>query len=145
MGSESDVKSSNSLYYGALGARKTGHLPDPGVAWTLDVWNPDVAPPSVTNDTVQRTILDEANAAVFGAREKDYGHPRDDFARIATLWTAYLQGRAPVNNQIMPEDVPCLMILLKMARLSNTPNHRDSWVDIAGYAETGARVVGLDA
>jgi hypothetical protein len=37
-----------------------------------------------------------------------------------------------------------MMILLKMARLMETPNHRDSYVDMAGYAATGARVVGID-
>ncbi|MFN7882545.1 MAG: DUF6378 domain-containing protein [bacterium] len=25
-----------------------------------------------------------------------------------------------------------------MARLKNSPNHRDSWVDLAGYAACGA-------
>jgi hypothetical protein len=31
-----------------------------------------------------------------------------------------------------------MLALLKIARLKNSPNHRDSWVDIAGYAACGA-------
>jgi len=38
-----------------------------------------------------------------------------------------------------------MMVLLKMARLMQTPDHRDSYVDMAGYAATGARVNGVDA
>ena len=41
-------------------------------------------------------------------------------------------------------DVAHMMVLLKMARLVETPQHRDSWVDMAGYAATGARVNGVD-
>jgi hypothetical protein len=38
-----------------------------------------------------------------------------------------------------------MMVLLKMARLMQTPDHRDSVVDMAGYTATYARVVGVDA
>jgi hypothetical protein len=70
---------------------------------------------------VTPTILDEARDAVFGARAKTYGHPAVNFDRTAKMW-------GPV----------------KLARLVESPRHRDSWVDLAGYAETGARVLGLD-
>ena len=96
------------------------------------------------------TVLEEALDIVFGAREKAYGHPRDDFARIANLWNAYCRNRAEdadVHNAVFefqPYDVAYMMILLKMSRLTATPDHRDSIVDIAGYAATAARVVGID-
>lgn len=92
---------------------------------------------------MKTSILEEAQAAVYGAREKDYGHPRDDFARIADLWTAYLR-QAETTDGITSVQVAHMMVLLKLARLIETPAHRDSWVDIAGYAQTGARVMGLD-
>ncbi len=41
-----------------------------------------------------------------------------------------------------PRDVAMLMILLKIARLAETPNHRDSIVDIIGYAACYAEMVG---
>lgn len=95
------------------------------------------------------TILQEAQAAVFGARQGTYGHPRDDFARTAQLWDAYLEAKyntpeADDGFTVDGQDVACMMVLLKMARLMNTPDHRDSIVDMAGYAETLARVVGVD-
>lgn len=82
--------------------------------------------------------------AVYGPRQAAYGHPRDNFQRTADLWNGYLtaaKGDAPILNAT---DVAQMMVLLKMARLMQTPAHRDSWVDIAGYAATGARVNGLD-
>lgn len=93
------------------------------------------------------TILQEAQAAVYGDRERSYGHPRDDFARIAALWNGYGQARAPRGAVLLPcgaDDVAHMMVLLKMARLMEDPTHRDSWVDIAGYAAAGARAVGVD-
>ena len=92
------------------------------------------------------SILQEAQRIVFGARQGVYGHPRDDFQRTADLWSAYLVGRGllPPDYSVAPQDVAYMMILLKMARLMESPEHRDSIVDIAGYAETAARVVGLD-
>ena len=91
----------------------------------------------------QRNVLQEANDAVYGEREASYGHPRDDFMRIATLWTAYLNART--TRIIDSRDVACMIVLLKMARLLETPTHRDSWVDLAGYAAAGARAAGVDA
>lgn len=93
------------------------------------------------------SILQEAQRIVFGARQGVYGHPRDDFQRTADLWESYLAGRGLLNEGaggVLPQDVAYMMILLKMARLMESPDHRDSIVDIAGYAETAARVVGLD-
>lgn len=82
---------------------------------------------------------------MYGPRQNDYGHPRANFERTARLWNGYLfalrGGDAPL---LKPEDVAHMMVLLKMARLMQTPAHRDSWVDIAGYAAAGARSVGVD-
>jgi hypothetical protein len=87
---------------------------------------------------MSENILQEAEAAVFGPRQDSYGHPRDNFAATAALWNAYLfQGvrRGPVTE----EDVALMMVLLKVARLERG-YHRDSVVDIAGYAATYERL-----
>lgn len=91
-----------------------------------------------------RTILQEAQEAVFTARQKGYGHPAVNFQRTADLWNGYM-GATDRQVELTPSDVAHMMILLKMARLVETPNHRDSIVDMAGYAETLARVQGVDA
>ncbi len=75
-------------------------------------------------------ILDEAKAITTGARQDVYGHPYEDFTRIAKMWAAIL------GKEITPEQVGLCMIAVKMGRLCHTPGHRDSIVDIAGYANT---------
>lgn len=83
-----------------------------------------------------KTILDEAAEIVSGARRKAYGHPERNFSRIAALWNAYLAGKPNGPLPITDTDVSLLMILMKVARLIETPTHRDSLVDLAGYAAT---------
>jgi hypothetical protein len=95
-----------------------------------------VLPTPKTNESV----LLEADRLVDGARQKDYGHPLDNYERVADLWKAYLRGvesaRAdvPVPMDITADDVAQMMILLKIGRLM-AGYHRDSLVDIGGYAK----------
>jgi len=89
-----------------------------------------------------KTILERAADAVFNDRQENYGHPSRNFARIASLWNAYLSQYG--TTKIASEDVAIMMILMKVARLIETPDHEDSIVDIAGYAEAYARMLGID-
>lgn len=45
-----------------------------------------------------------------------------------------------VCSSISSEDVAHMMILLKVARLANDPYHRDSLVDVCGYAALSERI-----
>jgi len=89
-----------------------------------------------------KALLDEA-AETLEARGKPYGGAEDNFERIARLWTAHLANRynAHAILKLDPKDVAIMMILLKTARLANDLDHRDSWVDIAGYAACGGTLV----
>lgn len=82
------------------------------------------------------SILKEANTIIYGDREKTYGHPSRNLETIAKMWTAYLVASRAITteNNIGAKDVAALMVLLKTARLANNPDHRDSLVDICGYA-----------
>lgn len=82
--------------------------------------------------SVRQEVLRTAEGMVCGHREEDYGAPEDSFGRIAALWSAYL------GRQVSGVDVAALMVLMKVARTQASPAHRDSWVDIAGYAACGA-------
>lgn len=84
----------------------------------------------------KKSILDEAAEIVSGARRKAYGHPENNFGRISALWNAYLSGKPSGALPITNTDVSLLMILMKVARLIESPDHRDSLVDLAGYAAT---------
>lgn len=87
----------------------------------------------------------EADSLVQGARNATYGDARDDFRRIGNLWTSYLDGKGyRLDHEITPSDVALMMVLLKMARLMETPSHRDSMVDIAGYTACLAHIEGLE-
>ncbi len=96
-------------------------------------------PPHSTALGDYANILEEAQAAVYGPRQNDYGHPRDNFQQTADLWNAYFRGdEKPLV--FTPEDIGVAMILVKVSRQSNSPK-RDNLVDIAGYAATVDRVI----
>lgn len=78
------------------------------------------------------TILDDAQAAVYGDREGDYGHPREDFTRTAIIWTGLLQHKLADGAYIEAEDIPRCMIGVKLSRDVHAPK-RDNRVDGAGY------------
>ena len=78
-------------------------------------------------------VLKEAHAIIYGDREKTYGHPSKNLKTIAKMWNAFLEARTG-GGELNAKDVASMMILLKTARLANNPDHRDSVVDICGYA-----------
>jgi hypothetical protein len=77
-------------------------------------------------------LLRDAALTVSGDRDATYGGPEDSFAAIAELWNIYLRRRP--NAPLEPYDVAAMMMLFKTARLIANPTHRDSLLDIAGYA-----------
>ena len=85
-----------------------------------------------------KSVLDEAKEIIYGDREKTYGHPSKNLWTIAVMWQAYLSskggGGLVKDLDLEPQDVAVMMILLKSARLANDSTHRDSVVDICGYA-----------
>ena len=80
-------------------------------------------------------VLYDAAQAVLSDRNSSYGPPEANFKDIADVWNWFLQD---VKHIITPMDVAHMMILMKMARLKYNPNHRDSKVDVAGYAACAA-------
>ena len=93
------------------------------------------------HDQVPEPVLDEARRITASDRQEDYGHPSDDFARTALMWTAILAGKLRDNTAVTASDVPLCMIAVKLARQSHR-HKRDNLVDIAGYARTAAMVAG---
>lgn len=80
------------------------------------------------------TILQEA-ATVTHQRQTVYGRPEEYFSRYAALLSAYLGRNISTHQAVM------ILLIGKVCRLQETPDHRDSIVDIAGYAACYARVV----
>ena len=119
----------------------------------LTVGDVDESLPRNSEFDSRKGCLDTASKAVLGDRQLNYGTAESNFSRIAHLWNAYLETRntGRSNEAVNPmhrgafvssHDVAAMNILLKLARLANTPNHADSWADIAGYAACGAAVNG---
>lgn len=79
-------------------------------------------------------ILDTAKNIVSNDRVKHYGTPKDNFTRIAKLWSVVL------NRECTAAEVALCMAQVKVTRLMQTPDHTDSWVDMAGYAACGGEV-----
>ena len=88
----------------------------------------------------RKRVLSEAEKCVCGHREQDYGTPEDSLQKIGTFWTAYLNYAVKIDA----EDVAAMMALLKIARISENPEHMDSWVDLAGYAACGGEIAGKE-
>lgn len=77
------------------------------------------------------SILQEAERIINGPRRTDYGPVEESFLDIASRWTVELG--AKLKEPLTPFDVSHLMIQLKLSRAKNG-FHRDSYVDIGGYA-----------
>jgi Domain of unknown function (DUF6378) len=72
-------------------------------------------------------ILNEAIRLTSTDRQKNYGKPLVNHQRIATIWSVIL------GAEITPSQVALCMAGVKIARLVETPNHEDSFIDAAAY------------
>lgn len=102
-------------------------------------------PPPIPEKKDRVSILTEAERLIYGDRQRTYGSPRRNLTTVAELWEAFLDQRiascgGPGTFHLSCKDVALMLLLLKIARLANDPNHRDSLVDVAGYAGLAERV-----
>lgn len=89
---------------------------------------------------VAKSILQVAHEIIYGDREQTYGNPSKNLQAIADYWSIHLSQQLDEKIVLTCDDVCEMMILLKVARLGNNPNHVDSLTDIAGYAALQHRV-----
>jgi hypothetical protein len=80
-----------------------------------------------TND-----YLNEAKA-IIQDRGMEYGHPSDNMARTAALWSSYLE--SPITDY----QVAMCMALVKIARSMETPK-TDTYIDMAAYVAIAAQL-----
>jgi predicted glycosyltransferase involved in capsule biosynthesis len=79
----------------------------------------------------KQELLKTALATVTN-RGSEYGDAYINHKRIAEMWTVIL------GIDVKPHQVVMAMAAVKLARLVETPDHQDSWIDLAGYAATGS-------
>ncbi|QFG10422.1 phosphofructokinase [Mycobacterium phage Anthony] len=87
---------------------------------------------------MSETVLQEAERLINGDRQDTYGSASESFGRIAGLWSEY------TGKKLTDLDVANMMVLLKVSRTKGQ-FHRDSYVDIGGYAALAERLVGEKA
>lgn len=75
-------------------------------------------------------LLRNALAITLGERGNIYGHPADNLTLTLDLWNAYLKH---LDRELTLSDLGALMVLVKLARLNNTPDHYDTLLDMAGW------------
>ncbi len=75
----------------------------------------------------------EALDLVCGPRMDFYGPPKENLQDIADTWTPYVKRVLELRGSLNATDVCTLMIMLKCVRQARG-YHRDSTVDISGYA-----------
>lgn len=85
-------------------------------------------------DTARQQILDEASKIVHIDRNASYGAPEDNFRDIAMMWSTFK------GVHLTAMDVAVFMMLVKIARLKNNPQHHDSLVDIVGYGACAGEI-----
>jgi hypothetical protein len=79
--------------------------------------------------------FDAAYAKVTFDRRDIYGAPEDTYRRIATMRSVVDECPDAQIREILA------MVVTKIARLVQTPDHLDSWVDVAGYARCGVMLL----
>jgi len=83
-------------------------------------------------------LLEQFDAAyrdVTTDRRAIYGEPEDTYRRISKMRAVVDECRDPEIREILA------MIVTKVARLIQTPDHLDSWVDVAGYSRCGVMLL----
>jgi hypothetical protein len=83
---------------------------------------------------MNRTELLENVTIALSDRGSAYGDASENFQRIADMWGIILRENVTVK------EVALCMAAVKVARLVETPDHADSWIDLAGYAALGVEV-----
>ncbi len=91
------------------------------------------------------SVLAQAQDIIYGDREQTYGSPDKNLKLIAAYWTEHLNAAKRTKIELSIDDVCVMMMLLKTARLANTPKHTDSLVDICGYAALADRCNAMKA
>lgn len=93
------------------------------------------------------TVIDTARAefdhimTILEERETTHGDAARSLQAIATLWSAYLRARTAMQGHKDPpgapdldcQDIGHMMVLLKMVRALESPDHLDNERDMIGY------------
>ena len=83
------------------------------------------------------SLLKSADELINGDRAKDYGDAYQNHDKIAIAWNVIAKSAIESHGRITASHVALMMDWVKTARLLNTIDHEDSWIDKAGYTALG--------
>lgn len=86
----------------------------------------------------RESVLERALDLINGERAEVYGDALEMHKRIAAGWAEIL------GVEIRPHEVALCMCWLKLARIIETPDHEDSFVDLAAYAALAGEIQSRD-
>lgn len=89
------------------------------------------------DESLRKSLLDEAASLILGDRNNAYGPPHQDFQRTADMVTAMWGDKLIDGARIEAHDIAQFVICIKLSRLQWSPQKRDNWTDIVGYAGCG--------
>lgn len=69
------------------------------------------------------------NKEIIAQRKEQYG---DNFPLMAKLFENYCKNIKD-EGEFTPKDVSMMMALMKISRLANSPDHKDSLIDLINY------------
>ena len=85
-------------------------------------------------------ILKKTEKLVSESRHDKHGDKIINHENISRLWTSYLQNKFKLNLVLLPEDVACLMTLLKLARTQAGKFNLDDYIDACGYSAIAGEI-----
>lgn len=89
-------------------------------------------------------VLDTAKFLVLGDRNNTYGPPTQDFQRTTGVLNALGFRKTGPDGSIVElesHDVAAILAAVKLSRLQWSPEKKDHWIDLAGYAACGYECV----
>jgi hypothetical protein len=101
----------------------------------LEIKDVEIKKEKVKMKKNRKYFLDEAEKLINGPRAKEYGPAKFNHERIAKIWSVILA------REVTAQEVVACMVGVKLARLAETIEHDDSWVDIIGYAALGGEII----
>ena len=89
-------------------------------------------------EQMKRDELLRQSQLIAATRDLEYGNPNVSMLRISRLWSEYL------GYPIDPHEVAVCMLLLKVSRISEQAEHKDSYLDLINYATIAGELATMD-
>jgi hypothetical protein len=112
-------------------------LKEPSQCCVMPVDLPEIMPMFTQEQVDEVKAIAKGTDALLAERAKDYGPPEINMTGIGLIWTAQLRNHWGMPDlPIIPGSIVGLMMAgVKLNRLAKSPNHKDSYDDLDGYAE----------